>query len=374
VLAPAQRSNRQSRHVPNSRPPEPPLSSNPQLLGALFGLCAAASFGLAAPLAKRLLGEFPPVLLAGVLYLGATVALASLRALGMPKGELALGREDVAKLAGVVVSGGVLGPVLMLIGLARVSALSASLLLNLEAPLTMLLSVAVFGEHLGRRAALAATFILVGALVLQLKVGALSGDRLGFALLTGACACWALDNNLTQRLTHKDPFAIVQVKTLVAGIVNTSLGLFALPGRLPAWPYVAGALLLGAMSYGVSVVLDAYALRHAGAAREAAYFATAPFVGAAASVLLLGDRLALRDVLAMAAMAGGVILLVGERHSHRHAHAVLEHAHRHTHDAHHQHSHDAHDPAGEPHTHAHRHEPLFHEHAHIADEHHRHRH
>lgn len=345
-----------------------------QLRGAIFGLLAAALFGLSAPIAKLLLGSIPPVLLAGLLYLGAAIGLWLHRLVRPTTDEAPLTRRDVSKLAAVVVSGGLIGPVLMLLGLQRVTALAGSLLLNLEAPFTVLLAVVVFREHIGPRSAAAALLIVSGAVVLELEPGALGADLLGVLLLAGACACWAIDNNFTQRLSLRDPFAIVRIKTLGAGFGNTALGL-AIAGwsGLELGP-VAGALALGSLSYGASVVLDAYALRFVGAAREAAYFATAPFVGALGALLLHDERLRPFGVVAMLAMAAGVALLLRERHEHLHEHEPLEHEHLHEHDEHHQHAHASGDPPGEPHSHTHRHERLVHDHPHVPDAHHRHDH
>jgi drug/metabolite transporter (DMT)-like permease len=345
-----------------------------QARGAFLGLSAAASFGLSAPLAKLLLASISPVLLAGLLYLGAAAGLWLHRLVRPSTNEARLARADAPKLAGVIAAGGILGPALMLFGLSRVTGLAGSLLLNLEAPFTVLLAVVVFGEHLGRYAAAATAFILGGALVLRLQPGALGADTAGVALLAAACLCWAIDNNLTQRLSLRDPFAIVRVKTLMAGAFNTALGLIVSGGHLPNGEYVVGALVLGSFSYGVSVVLDAYALRLVGAAREAAYFATAPFVGALGALVLLKEPLGWFDVAAMVSMGVGVALLLRERHGHGHAHEELEHEHLHRHDDHHQHEHGLDAPAGEPHSHQHRHVPLVHDHPHLPDAHHRHRH
>lgn len=345
-----------------------------QLRGAALGLIAAALFGISAPVAKLLLSQIAPVLLAGLLYLGAAAGLGLHRAISRPTREARLGRGDLPKLAVVVLAGGVVAPVLMLVGLGRVTALTGSLLLNLEAPFTVLLAVALFREHLGRHAGLAVALIVCGAVVLKLEPGSLGADTAGVLLLSAACACWAIDNNLTQRLSLRDPFAIVRVKTLVAGVANTALGLAITGGALPHWGFVLGALALGSLSYGASVVLDAFALRLIGAAREAAYFATAPFVGAVGSLLLLGDVLRWHDGLAMLVMALGVALLLYERHGHAHAHDELVHEHLHAHDAHHRHDHAPGDPPGEPHSHPHRHVPLVHDHPHVPDVHHRHRH
>lgn len=341
--------------------------------GAVYGLLAAALFGLSAPVAKYLLGEVSPQLLAGLLYLGAGLGLSVWRQLRPALSEAPLQRQDLPTLAAVVIAGGVAGPLLMLWGLSRVSAVSGSLLLNLEGPFTMLVAVAFFREHLGWRGALAAALILLGAGVLKLQSGGGSSDRMGMLAIALACLAWAIDNNLTQRLSLRDPFAIVRVKTLAAGSFNL-LAALLLGGQLPSARVTASAALLGLASYGASVVLDAYALRLVGAAREAAYFATAPFVGCLFAALFLEEQLSAADLGAMLLMLGGVACLLLERHSHEHVHEALAHEHVHTHDAHHQHQHAPGDPPGEPHSHAHRHEALVHEHPHLSDLHHRHRH
>jgi drug/metabolite transporter (DMT)-like permease len=341
--------------------------------GAVYGLLAAGLFGLSAPIAKRLLGLVGPQLLAGLLYLGAGLGLSLWRGLRPAQREAPLQRQDVPALGGVVLAGGVLGPLLLLLGLERVSGVVGSLLLNLEGPITVLLAVLFFGEHLGRSGAVAAMLILVGAAALKVSPGAAAVDGWGMLAVALACSCWAVDNNLTQRLSLRDPFAIVRIKTLAAGSFNLALGL-ALGGRLPGVAACAAAMLLGRVSYGGSVVLDAYALRLVGAAREAAYFATAPFVGALLSGLLLGERLRAIDGLAMLAMGMGVVLLLIERHSHWHDHEPLEHEHAHEHDEHHQHAHPPGTPPGQPHSHPHRHAALAHDHPHLPDAHHRHRH
>lgn len=342
--------------------------------GVLLGFAAAVSFGVSAPLAKQLLDEMPPQLLAGVLYLGACVALLVARALrGRTAAESQLHRTDVPALAGLVVSGGVIAPVLLLFGLQRLSGAQGSLLLNLEGPVTLGLALVIFREHLDRRALAAAGAIFGGAALLSWADPSGVRDVLGVVLIAGACAMWALDNNLTQRLTVRDPYSIVIVKTGVAGLVNTLLAV-ALGVTRPSSVFVALALCLGAVSYGVSVLLDAYALRLLGAAKEAAIFGTAPFIGAAVAVLFFNDRLSSVEVSGAIAMAVGVALLLRERHRHAHRHLPLEHEHAHVHDVHHQHHHAAGTVATEPHAHPHRHTELVHAHEHSSDAHHRHGH
>ena len=347
--------------------------SNHRHRGAALGLLAAALFGVSAPLAKWLLGEMTPQVLAGLLYLGSGLGLSAWRSLRPATAEAPISRADVPMLALLAVSGGVIGPLLMLVGLNRVSGLAGSLLLNLEGPFTMVIAVTLFREHLGRYGVAAAACILLGAALLRFQPGAFAADAIGTLCIAGACLAWGIDNNLTQRLSLKDPFAIVRIKSLSAGLFNLLLGL-TLGGRLPEPRLTLLALLLGLFSYGASVVLDAYALRLVGAAREAAYFATAPFVGALASVALFQDQLGRFDLMAMLLMALGVAALLRERHSHRHEHESMSHAHLHVHDEHHRHAHHPGDPSGEPHSHEHTHAPLVHDHPHVPDAHHRHRH
>ncbi|NPC72296.1 EamA family transporter [Corallococcus exiguus] len=352
---------------------------SPRVKGAVLGLSAAALFGVSAPVSKLLLPSSTPLLLASLLYLGGGLGLSVLELLrrmrgpGVKAAEASIGRRDVPLLAGVILCGGILGPVLMLLGLQRMSGVAASLLLNLEGPFTILLALWVFGEHLGRSGTLAAGFIMAGAAVLGFQEGELRGDLMGMLALAGACLAWAVDNNLTQRLSLKDPLALVRIKALGSGTCTLVLA-WMLGHPLPGAAVLGGALVLGFASYGLSIVLDAYALRLLGAAREAAYFATAPFVGALVSVPLLGERLRALDLVAGGLMATGVMLLLRERHGHEHTHATLEHEHLHVHDAHHQHPHPSGTPAAEPHSHPHHHAPLTHDHPHVSDLHHRHRH
>jgi drug/metabolite transporter (DMT)-like permease len=338
--------------------------------GATAALVAAALFGLSAPLSKLLLGHIGPQLLAGLLYLGAGIGMSIVR-LFRKSGEAPLQRRDVPLLVAVILSGGVAGPLLLMLGLGKLSAVAGALLLNLEAPFTMLLAVG-FGEHLGRRAALAGLLVVGASLVLALQPGSVGGDWLGALFVALACLCWGLDNNLTQRLSLRDPIVIVQWKTLGAGLFAVPLALF-MGGKLPDGGALTAALALGFGCYGVSIVLDVWALRLLGAAREAPLFATAPFVGALLAMPLLHERPRLVDVGAALLMLGGVYVLLRERHGHEHTHEPLEHDHAHTHDdPHHHHHHDV-IPEG-PHTHPHRHEGLTHEHPHTPDLHHRHKH
>ena len=344
--------------------------------GVPLSLLSAALFGASTPFAKLLLGGgMNPFLLAGLLYLGSGVGLGLLRALRVEprRGtEAPLRRSDLPWLALVVASGGVAGPVLLMFGLSVTPASAASLLLNLEGLATMAIAWLMFRENVDRRLLLGAAAILAGAALLSWQGGP-RGLGWGAACIVGACLAWGLDDNLTRRLSAADPVAITLIKGLAAGAVNLALAVAAGAG-MPTRAAIAAAALVGFFGYGVSLVLFVVALRHLGAARTAAYFSTAPFVGAVLAVAMFGEPVTPAILGAGLLMAVGVFLHLAERHEHEHAHEALEHEHRHVHDEHHQHQHAPQDPAGEPHVHRHRHLPLVHRHPHYPDLHHRHGH
>jgi drug/metabolite transporter (DMT)-like permease len=342
----------------------------------LAALGAALLFGASTPFAKLLAGDVSPILLAGLLYLGSGVGLWTVRLIrdrgfapsGMPA-------RDWPWLLGAIVSGGVLGPVLFIVGLSHVSAAGASLLLNLESVLTAVLAWVVFRENADRRVVLGMVFIVAGGSLLAWPHpdDAASGGALGSLAVAAACLCWAVDNNLTRKVSASDAVFIAGAKGLVAGGTNLVLAA-ALGAALPAWPRMVQAMGIGLAGYGVSLVLFVLALRGLGSARAGAYFSTAPFIGAAIAVFGFGESGTLAFWLAATLMGAGVWLHLTERHEHVHTHEPLEHAHPHVHDEHHRHAHDFPWDGTEPHSHPHRHAPITHSHPHFPDVHHRHRH
>lgn len=345
--------------------------------GVAASLGAALLFGAAAPLAKLLLAQVSPWLLAALLYLGSGIGLALLRRL-RPGPPVRLPPGEGRWLAGAVVAGGVVGPVLLMAGLAGMPASQASLLLNGEAVLTALLAWVVFRENVDRRVALGMLAIVAGGVVLAWPRGAVDGAATGRSVLLvlGACLAWAIDNNLTRKVSLADASWIAMVKGLAAGATNLVLAL-ALGASWPAAPLVAAAALLGLLSYGVSLVLFVLGLRALGTARTGAYFSVAPFFGTLLAVLALGEPVTWQLAAAAVLMALGVWLHLTEKHEHVHAHEALEHAHEHVHgagDAHHEHVHVPPVPPGTRHSHPHRHAPLEHSHPHYPDAHHRHEH
>ena len=308
--------------------------------GIAVALAAAGLFGIGTPLSKLLLAEVSPWLLAALLYLGSGIGLWLMRQIRRSP-KVHLDRGDWRWLAAATVAGGMIGPVLLMIGLSAMPASGASLLLNAEGVLTALLAWFVFHENFDRRIALGMLAIVAGALVLSWPSDAqFSGAWPALAIL-GACFAWAIDNNLTRKVALADASFIAMVKGLVAGITNLALALLA--GAIwPAPEIVAQAALLGFASYGASLTLFVIALRHLGTARTGAYFSVAPFFGTLLAILLLNEPVTPQLLAAGLLMAFGVWLHLSEQHEHGHRHETLEHTHEHVHgelDDHHIHNH-----------------------------------
>ncbi|MBA5687075.1 DMT family transporter [Rugamonas apoptosis] len=343
----------------------------PHRSGIAAAIGAAVLFGAGTPLAKLLLAGVHPWMLAGLLYLGSGIGLTLYRLISRAQ-PARLAPGEAWWLAGAIASGGVIGPVLLMLGLSAMPASGASLLLNAEGVFTALLAWFAFKENVDHRIALGMVAIVAGALALSWPGQAeFSGLWPALAVL-GACLAWGIDNNLTRKVSLSDATWIASVKGLSAGVVNLALAL-SMGAAVPAWPNVAGAMLVGLLAYGVSLALFVVGLRHLGTARTGAYFSIAPFIGALLAVLL-GEPVTVTMLVAGALMALGIWLHLTEHHAHVHTHEELEHEHEHVHDEHHQHAHDFPVALGTRHSHPHRHAPITHSHAHYPDIHHRHEH
>lgn len=345
---------------------------------ALPALLAALLFGASTPLAKVLVGNVPPLLLAGLLYLGSGVGLFLLmavrRAMNRSQSDPLplIPTGDWPWLLGAILFGGVLGPALLMLGLTQTSGASASLLLNVEGVLTAVIAWLVFKENADRQLVLGMGAIVVGGILLSWKPGGASLS-LGSLLILGACLCWAIDNNLTRKISSNDAMLVAGLKGLMAGIFSTSMALLG-GAALPATDILGYSLLVGFFGYGLSLTLFVIALRTLGTARTGAYFSVTPLFGVVISLAFwptVPDAIFWTSAVLMAV---GVWLHVRERHEHEHTHEVLEHSHAHRHDAHHQHAHAFQWAQGEAHSHPHRHEVLTHTHRHYPDIHHRHIH
>ena len=346
----------------------------------LQALLAAALFGVSAPLSKLLLKDFDPIPLAAFLYLGS--GLGSLLLYGVQRlqnpgknVETGLSRPDIPWLTGAILAGGVGAPILLLLGLDRTPASTASLLLNFESVATALIAFLIFKEVADRRI-LAAVGLVTAAGILLSWTGGNWGFSLGAVGIIAACFLWGLDNNFTRQISGKNPVLIVAIKGLGAGTFSLLLTLI-LGKNLPGVGVLALAMLVGAVSYGLSIQLFILALRGLGTARTGALFATAPFVGTTLSLVLLREKPEALFWAALPLMLVGAWLMVSENHGHVHVHEYMQHSHAHQHnDEHHAHEHGvSEEPVGEAnHAHLHTHRRVTHEHAHAPDLHHRHSH
>jgi drug/metabolite transporter (DMT)-like permease len=341
----------------------------------IYALGAAALFGVSTPFAKLLGGDMPPVLLAGLLYLGSGLGLALARLVRdggfKPSG---LSRNEWPWLLGAIFFGGLLGPVALMFGLTSTGGATASLLLNLEAVLTAVIAWLVFKENADQRIVWGMFAIVAGGVALGWQPDSSAQfTYIGTVLIALACLCWAIDNNLTRKVSASDALFIASIKGLIAGTINTALAI-TMGAAVPNFATLSATMAVGFLGYGVSLVLFVLALRGLGTARTGAYFSTAPFIGAAAALLVFPETTSLAFWIAAALMGSGVWLHLTEHHAHEHLHEVQEHEHEHVHDEHHKHDHGFDGLETTKHSHRHTHFPIKHSHPHYPDIHHRHVH
>ena len=340
--------------------------------GVVRCLLAAALFGASTPAASVLAGDTPPLVLAGLLYLGAAFVVAPNVIRKRPTTEAMT--SSWRALAAAVIFGGAIGPALLVAGLTQVDAATASILLNLERAATVALAALLFQEHLGGRVVAGAALVTAGGVLLVWQ----PGTAVSFAglLIAAACVCWGIDNCVTAKIDHVRPEAVVLLKGIVAGSANLLLGLLILggAGHLSLLGVLA-ALVVGALGYGVSITQWVKGARELGAARGQLIFAAAPFIGAVLAWTALGDPITSLQVLAVALAAAGVGLSIESSHEHEHRHVEQVHEHEHRHDdGHPDHPYPPGVSAQAVHSHAHRHPARTHDHPHVPELHHRHTH
>jgi len=338
----------------------------------LYALSAAFLFALSVPLGKTLLTGLKPLELSALCYLGGGLGLLAYKLLTASAKEAPLEKKDWPYVAGFTLAGGVLAPAFLFMGLNLAPSSAASLLLNFELVFTALIAVLFFKEHGGKRFWSAAILVTAGGMALSFEPGGL-GLKPGLVLVALASLMWGVDNNLTAKVSLKDPVSLAVIKGLVGGSVTLGLAFYS-GGDLPGMRPVLLALLLGFCCYGVSLVFLIRSMRELGASRAGAFFGIYPFIGAVFSFIWLGESPDARFGAAFALMGSAAWLLAGEKHGHEHEHDAMEHEHFHAHDLHHSHPHGAGAPAGEAHAHTHFHEHGRHTHEHLPDGHHRHHH
>lgn len=338
----------------------------------LQALLAAIFFGASAPIAKLLLGDISPIFLAAFLYLGSGTGISLVKLtqrLGSKNVEAGIRRTDIGWLAGAIISGGILAPIVLMISLQNTSASTASLLLNFEGVGTTLIALLFFKEAISRRAWTAILIITLASIFISTDFDSGFGLSLGALGIILACFLWGADNNFTRNISGKDPLAIVAWKGLVAGAFSFFLAWF-LGDPFPALRAILGTLILGFISYGLSTMLFIRSLRGLGAARTSALYGTAPLAGVILSIVLFRELPSFLFIIAAILMIGGALLLINENHAHSHVHTAIfhEHSHRHSDLGH------THDDVDGVHSHEHEHPAEEHEHDHLPDIHHRHGH
>ena len=344
-----------------------------------YAIIAAALFGARAPFSKLLLGDIPPLQLAGLLYLGSGTVLLLYKFIQIAflKGgiEANLRKSDFPWLFGAVISGGILAPAALMYGLSGTPAATASILLNFEAAATTFLAVIFFREHIGKQVVAALLLLTLACLVLAFDASGKFGFSVGALFVLLACILWGADNNFTRNISSKDPITIVIIKGIGAGTFSFVLSLLA-GDKLPSLNHAVPALAVGGLCYGASLLFFILALRELGSIRASAFFTSAPFIGAGISFLICKDAPTVQFFISLPFVVAGIFLLFRESHKHFHKHEIVEHDHVHTHsDEHHEHMHEMEDIAdGKEHSHKHKHDFIVHAHNHMPDIHHRHAH
>lgn len=341
-----------------------------------YALLAAALFGVSPTLAKSIIGESSPVLLAGLLYVGSGLGLSlfmSISSSGSFRELGSLSFRKRMKLAGATLSGGILAPLCLVYGIRLGSAFEVSLLLNLESVTTTVIAWWIFREHVGKPVWAGKVLLILGGIAISYHPGSPVAFSLSGWLVFLACVFWGIDNNLTRDVDELSPSVLAATKGWVAGSFNVALALVLGAGSSMSGLHVLETLSIGAFSYGMSLVLFILALRKLGSSRTSTYFAIGPFFGMFFALLLLSERPSHFQWVAAAIMGFGLWILSHESHEHEHTHEVLTHRHRHLHDEHHQHLHSG-GEGEEPHDHVHTHTELTHHHPHWPDVHHRHGH
>jgi len=348
---------------------------NLKIKSIVMAISAAALYGISSPVSKLLLVELPPALMAALLYLGAGFGMVLINIIKVIRKteqiEAKITRDETVYVAGMIILD-IAAPILLMFGLTMTTAANASLLNNFEVVATSLIAYYVFKESIGKRMGLAILLITISSIILSFQDFSSFSFSIGSIFVLLACICWGLENNCTRMLSIKDPLQIVVIKGFGSGIGSLVIA-FSIKEYSSNYIYIGFALLLGFVSYGLSIFFYISAQRELGAARTSAYYAAAPFIGVLISWLVLNEALKQSFMVSLVIMLIGTYFAVTENHIHIHAHMEETHNHKHNHeDAHHAHEH-APIVHGE-HSHVHNHTEIEHHHPHLPDLHHKHNH
>lgn len=350
-------------------------NKNVKIQSISMAILAAALYGISSPVSKLLLVEIPPTLMAALLYLGAGIGMLMVSAVKiLRKKEQREAKMTPKELPYIIVMIllDIAAPIFLMIGLTMTTSSNASLLNNFEIVATALVALFVFKEAIGKRMWIAISLITISSVILSVKDFSSFSFSLGSVFVIAACLCWGFENNCTRMISLKDPLQIVVVKGFGSGIGSLLISII-MKEYSSNIVYMAFALLLGFIAYGLSIFFYIKAQRDLGAARTSAYYAAAPFIGVIISWLVLREGITEYFLIALVIMLGGTYFAVSEKHKHVHIHTEEKHEHKHNHsDEHHNHIHEQ-EAIGE-HSHEHTHGVVEHRHTHLPDLHHRHSH
>lgn len=279
-------------------------------LSIVWAILAAALYAVSTPVSKILLQKIPPTMLAALLYLGAGTGMLLLglvrRGLGKGRAEQKLTRKDLPFTVWMIVLD-IAAPICLMVGLTTTSPANASLLNNFEIAATSIIALSVFHEKISKRLWLAIGLITLSSVILSFEGASSLRFSVGSLFVLLACVCWGFENNCTRMMSQSDPLEIVVWKGFGSGLGSLVLALAA-GERIPALHFIPVALLLGFVAYGLSIFFYVYAQRKLGAAKTSAYYAVAPFIGAAMSLLIFRELPGLSFWAALLMMGAGAYL------------------------------------------------------------------
>ena len=272
-----------------------------------YAILAASLYALNAPVSKLLLKDVPPTMMAGMLYLGAGIGMTLMGLVrsktGNGKQEMQLTKKDLPYTLGMVILD-IAAPIFLMIGLSRTTAANVSLLNNFEIVATSIIALLIFKERIGKRLWIAINLITLSSILLSVEDSSSFSFSFGSLYVLAACVCWGLENNCTRCLSKSDPLEIVVIKGFGSGIGSVIIGL-AVGEALPLWGDILKILLLGFVSYGLSIYFYVYAQRDLGAAKTSAYYAVSPFIGVLLSFIIFREIPGVLFFIALAIMIAG---------------------------------------------------------------------
>lgn len=280
---------------------------NKYYLHVFFAVLAAALYAISSPVSKLMLREVSPTIMAAILYLGAGGGMFILGYVQKKRNKIRneehLTRKELPYTIGMIVLD-IAAPIFLMIGLSKTTAANASLLNNFEIVATSIIALVIFKESISRKLWFAIGLITLSSVILSFEDMSSFQFSFGSLFVLLACLCWGFENNCTRMMSDKDPLEIVVIKGLGSGIGSLIIGL-CLQESIPSIFYVLIGMLLGFISYGLSIFFYIYAQRELGAAKTSAYYAVAPFIGVGLSFVIFKEIPSISFIIALIIMITG---------------------------------------------------------------------